>query len=528
MTTDGTSPESNRAASGLSFVVVWGLTALLCSAPVLADAPQATDALGIQNASTNQRLSLSVQDAIKRALGQNPALQQSQAAISQAQGAIREADGHLLPKLDLSVGAMASNNALNVFGMKLNQGQANFNDFGVQQFFANAGPNFGNLAGASDTPPDALNHPGWYHNFQTTLKLSIPVYNGGKIRDMRRQAEAYLRAAQSGDVAARQQLILQVVQTYAGIDAAKAFVEVTRKAINAAHSYLDLSDRLYKQGVVSKSDLLHAQVNFGDIQLRNQQAQNQLANAKDGLRVLIGMNTDEPFSIDELIRLHAPKGTLAEARAHALDHNPQIQALTQQIDAARSGVSAARSVYKPQFNLVAQQDWNSHNLGLKNDSYTIGGVMSWNLLDFGGRSGQVDRAVAGLTAAQAQQQIALNQLLSQVGEVWRAAQLADQRLKVKQLAIGQSEEAARLEKLRYTQGLSTMTNLLQAQAELDKSRAEYVQAQYELVLQRAKLLLATGQLEPDAIDAAPLGESLTHPTASITPSIKVTNRHVRH
>lgn len=524
MTIEEISPEQNRSTGGFSKVAILGMAALLSGAPALADTPQSTRPLHISNApSTTEAAAspLTIQAAISQALGQNPVVLQSQAAIDQAQGAIREANGNLLPKLDLSVGAMASNNALNVFGMKLNQGNANFNDFGVQQFFANAGSNFSNLAGASGTAPDALNHPGWYHNFQTTLKLSIPLYNGGKIRAMRRQAEAFLRAAQSGDVAARQQLILQVIQAYAGINAATAFVDVTDKAVSAAQSYLHLSERLYKQGVVSKSDLLHAQVNLGDIQLRHQQAQDQLANAKDGLRVILGMKADQSFTVDELIRIPAPTGSLDEARAQALAHNPQIQALTQQITAARSGVSAARSVYKPQFNLLAQQDWNSYNLGLKNDSYTIGGVLSWHLLDFGARSGQVDRAVAGLSAAQAQQQVALNRLLTQVGEIWRAAKLADQRLRVKQLAIGQSEEAARLEKLRYTQGLSTMTNLLQAQAELDKSRAEFVQAQYELILQRAKLLLATGQLEPETIDAAPLQEPFT------TNSTKVSNRHVR-
>lgn len=523
MTTDETSPEWNLPTAGFSFGIVWGMVALLSSASVLADTPQAIHTLNIPTPMASPAAELTIQDAIKQALNQNPVMQQSQAAISQARGAIQEANGHLLPQLDLTVGAMASNNALNVFGMKLNQGNANFNDFGVQQFFANAGPNFGNLAGASSTPPDELNHPGWYHNFQTSLKLSIPIYNGGKIRAMRRQAEAYLQAAQSGDIAARQHLILQVVQAYAGIDAATAFVEVTREAVDAAQSYLNLSDRLYKQGVVSKSDLLHAQVNLGDIQLRHQQALDQRANANDGLRVILGMDASKPFTVDELIKIASPSGTLAEARSLALDHNPQIQALTQQIDAARSGVSAARSIYKPQFNLVAQQDWNSHNPGLKNDSYTVGGVMSWNLLDFGARSGQVDRAVAGLSAAQAQQQIALNQLLIQVGEVWRAARLADQRLQVKQLAIGQNDEAVRLEKLRYAQGLSTMTNLLQTQAELDKARAEFVQAQYELVLQRANLLLATGQLEPEAIGAVPL-----HETNASNPSLKVSSRHARH
>ncbi|HUM98865.1 MAG: hypothetical protein B7X12_01855 [Halothiobacillus sp. 20-53-49] len=460
--------------------------------------------LAANDLSTPSTINLGIQQAIEQALTQNPMLQQSQAMIDQAKGAIQEANGNRLPQLDLSFGAMASNNALNVFGMKLNQGAANFNDFGVQQFFTQAGPTFGNLAGASAVPPDALNHPGWDHNFQTSLKLSIPIYNGGKIRGLRDQAQALLQAAQSGDVAAKQQLMQQVISAYAAIDAAQAFVGVTRQAVDAANSYLNLSDKLYKQGVVSKSDSLKSEVNAGDIELRHQEAINQLSNAKDGLRILIGMPSNQSFKINELINLSKPKGTLEEARSFAMQNNPQIVALTQQIDAARSGVSSARSVYKPQFNLMAQQDWNSRTLGLKNDSYTVGGVFSWKILDFGARSGQVERAVADLSGAQSRQLMAINTLLAQVGASWRAAELADYRLRVKKLAITQSEEAARLEKLRYEQGLSTLTNLLQTQAELDKSRAELVQAQYELIVQRTNLLLALGQLEPAAIQTQPL------------------------
>lgn len=451
---------------------------------------------------------LTVQQAIHNALTQNPMMQQSQAMIEQAQGAIQEASGNRLPQLDLSFGGMASNNALNVFGMKLNQGQATFNDFGVQQYLSESkfltGPTPSSIAAANSTPPDSLNHPGWHHNFQTSLKLSVPIYNGGKISGMKAQAEALLRAAQSGDRAARQQLIMQVVTAYAGIDAAQAFVRVTRLATEAARSYRNLSSRLYQQGVVSKSDLLKAEVNLGDIQLRHQQALNQLANAKDALRIVMGLPQNAHFKINEFIHIDKLNGTLAEARSLALRNNPQLIAMSQQVDAARSGVFSARSVYKPHINLMAEQDWNSENLGIKNDSYTVGAVLNWKILDFGARSGQVDRAVAGLNETQSKQQMAVNTLMSKVGETWRAAQLAEYRVNLKKLAISQSEEATRLEKLRYAQGISTMTNLLQTQAELDKSRAEYVQAQYELILQRAALLLTTGQLEPDAVTARPL------------------------
>ncbi len=486
---------------------------LLCSLPVFVSVAGAS----LAQAETPVRLALSpvaasaapaqgltVAAAIDRALNQNPVMQQAHARIAEAQGAIREAEGSRLPKLDLSFGAMGSNNALNVFGMKLNQGRANFNDFGVQQFFSEAGPTFDNLAGASTNPPDALNHPGWYRNFQTTLKISVPIYNGGKIRAMRDQAQALLAAAHSGDQAARQQLIFQVVQAYAGIDAADAFVKVTNQAIEAAQSYRNLSQKMFTQGVVSKSDLLTAEVNLGDVTLRHQQALDQRANAMDALRIVTGMADNEPFAINQRVKIAPVNLSLEQARQEALENNPQLAAIGRQIDAAQAGVTAARSVYKPQFNVVAQQDWNSYNPGLKNDSYTVGGVFSWQVLDFGARAGQVDRAVAGLSQAQAQQQVAGNQLLNQIGEVWRAATLAEQRLAVKKLAISQSEEATRLENLRYAQGLSTMTNLLQTQAALDKARAEYVAAQYEVITQRAALLMAIGKLSPEHIQGVPL------------------------
>lgn len=440
---------------------------------------------------------LTIQAAIEQALNRNPAMKQSQSRIEQAQGAIKQAEGNLLPQLDLSFSGMASNNPLNVFGMKLNQEQATFNDFGAGQF---TGPSSLNIA------PDNLNQPGWHHNFQTSLKLSVPVYNGGKIHEMKARAEAYLRAAQSGDESARQHLIFEVIKAYAGVDTARAFVDVTQKAVKAANSYRDLSGKMYHQGVVSKSDLLHAKVNLGDVQLKEQQAEDQLSNALDGLRVIIGMDSSQPLDVTEQVALPVGSDTLADARRKALSHNPQINAAGQQIEAAQAGLSGARSVYKPHFNLMAQQDWNSENIGIRNDSYTVGGVLSWKVLDFGARSGAVRQAQAQVNDSLAKKQMAMNQIVTRVGKVWRAASLARKRVHVRSLAVTQNEEATRLERLRYQQGLSTMTDLLQAQAELDKARAQLVQARYQLTLKRAGLLLAMGTLTPDRIQAKSLNQ----------------------
>lgn len=462
-------------------------------------------------ATVSQRaLTLPFDAAVERTLSQNAAVDLSQARIAEARAAIEQANGNLLPTLDLSFGVMGSNNPLNVFGMKLQQEQATFNDFGVSQYFAESGlqeaivsgaPDPARVNSANNTAPDALNDPGWHHNFQTSLKLSIPIYNGGKIREMRTQAQALLQAAQSGDEAARQQLVLHTVEAYAGINTAEAFVEVASQAREAASSFRELSQKLYDEGVVTKADLLKAKVNLGERELDVENARNQAANAADGLKVLTGIDTRQEIDLNEAIDVSLPETTLDEARQLALSNNPRIQALRGRIAAARAEVDVARADYKPQFNLMAQQDFNDDTLGLRNDSYTVGGVLTWRVFDFGARSGKVDRAQAKVDASLAERQQALDKLVGQVGKVWREANMAEKRVEVRRLAISQSEEAVRLETLRYQQGLATMTELLAAQTELDNARAELIRARFQRTMQRAALWLALGELGPERVES---------------------------
>ena len=500
-------PRRLPRLGALAASVVLGLTA----APAMA-APAGE--LDLAPASVDdQQLRLTFSEAVGRTLSQNPALGVSQARINEARAAIEQAGGNLLPTLDLSFSVMGSNNPLNVFGMKLQQREATFGDFGVQEYMDTSGftdfikqtgaPTPERIRQANDTAPDKLNNPGWHHNFQTSLKLQVPVYNGGKIREMRTQAQALLQAAQAGDEAARQQLVLHTIEAYAGINTAEAFVEVARQAREAAGSYRDLSQKLYDEGVVTKADLLKAEVNLGERELDVEAARNQAANATDGLKVLAGIDTGRAVTVPESIDVALPETDLPRAREIALASNPRIRALRGKITAARAEVDVARAEFKPHFNLMAQQDFNDDSLGLSNDSYTVGGMLTWRVLDFGARSGQVDRAQAKVNASLAERQQALNRLVGQVGEVWRAANMAEKRVDVRRMAIRQAEEAVRLETLRYQQGLATMTELLAAQTELDNARAELIRARFQRTMQRAALWLAMGDLAPERVESAP-------------------------
>ncbi|MFZ5660870.1 MAG: TolC family protein [Pseudomonadota bacterium] len=436
---------------------------------------------------------LDLRQSIELALRQNPEIRVSQAQLQQAEAGLRQAQGKRYPSLNASVTGTHTNDALNAFGLKLSQRNATFDDFGAGEFNPPANPNVLSVA------PRNLNHPGGVSNLNTRLELQIPIYNGGQIRGFIEQARAQVRAAQHGDVAARQQLAYNVVQAYEGVHAARAYVGVARQAEEAGQAYVNTTQNLFKHGVVVRSELLAAQVRLEDTRVQLEQARNAEAAAMDQLHLLLGIPLDQPLELGPSATLTAPEGSLAELQRQAVANNPQILALRQQLDGARAGVQVARAAYYPHFNAMARQDWNSGDLSLGAPSYTVAGVLSWQLFDAGSSRAGVARAEAARTELLARLQQAEDGVRLRVADAWRKAQEAERRVATRELAVRQAEEAQRLVNKRFENGVTTMVEVLSNQAQLDKARADLVQARYDRSVQWAALRLAVGGLSPEQL-----------------------------
>lgn len=430
--------------------------------------------------------------AVQRALSQNPDILVAGAQIGQAQAAVRQSEGARLPKLTASINVTRTDDALNAFGLKLSQRSATFNDFGAGEFNP-ANPNVLNIA------PHDLNHPGAVNNFNARLEAQLPLYTGGMIEGYNEQARAYLRAAQQGDTLARQKVVFDVLRAYEGVHTARAYAAVARQARNATESYVKTIDNLVKGGVVVKSDLLSAKVHLEDVKVQQAQADNAVQQALDQLHLLLGMPLSEPLDVAGNIEVRPLEGKLADYQADALKSNPGLAALRNQLDAAQAAVKVARSGKYPQAGLLARVDTNDSAIGFDAHSYTLGGQVSWQLFDGGVISGAIQRAQAARDEIAARLSQAESGITYQVADAWRRADEAQRRLMARGLAVSQAEEAQRIVEKRYANGVTTITELLGTQAQLDKARADQVAARYELKVQRANARLAIGRLQPDSL-----------------------------
>jgi outer membrane protein TolC len=434
---------------------------------------------------------LEYKQCVAIALAQNPELAISRAQIEQAEAAVRQAQGNKMPRVNLSLTATRSNDALNAFGMKLGQRNATFGDFGAGEFV----PGPGVLAIA----PHDLNHPDAVNNFNTRIELLVPVYNGGMVQSYVDTAKAYVRAAQSGDVVARQQLAKHVLMAYQGVHTARAYIKLAAEARVAAEEYVRISDKLHKQGMAVKSDVLSAKVNLEDVKVKGVEAKNAEAAALNQLALLMGKSLDDPLDVGAPVTPEMLAGSPADLRAQALNEHAGLRALRNQVEGAGAQVGAARAGKKPQFNVMLRQDWNDENLGLDASSYTVAGVLSWSAFDGGVNNANIDRAAAQRAELVAKLRQAEEGIGYQVTDARRKALEAEEKIVAREAGVEQAFEAQRLVKKRYENSMATLIELLGAQAQLDKANADLVAARYELAVNRAELKRSVGVLSADSL-----------------------------
>jgi outer membrane protein TolC len=283
------------------------------------------------------------------------------------------------------------------------------------------------------------------------------------------------------------------------VHTARAYIKLTSEARAAAEEYVRISEKLHRQGMVVKSDVLSAKANLEDIKVRMVEAKNAEAAALNQLSLLMGRSLDEVIEVGEQVNPGLLAGSAADLRAQALNEHAGLRAMRSQLEGAGARVSVERASKKPQFNVMLRQDWNDKTIGLDAASYTVAGVLSWAAFDGGVSNAAISRAEAQRGELVAKLRQAEDGIGYQVTEARRKALEAEEKIAAREAGLEQTVEAQRLVKKRYENGMATLIELLGAQAQLDKSRADLVAASYELAVNRAELKRAVGVLNNEQL-----------------------------
>lgn len=254
---------------------------------------------------------------------------------------------------------------------------------------------------------------------------------------------------------------------------------------------LDNVKALYKQGLVSEFDMLQAEVQVENIRPVLLQMENNLKNAADGLKIVLGINQSDEIDVQGDFTYesfeHSDDSDLIN---EALNENFELKTLDlkKQVDEAFIDLDVAG--YWPTIAAFGQysyagssEDWSFNTYS----SATVGISLSINLW----RGNRTKHAVEQSTITFQQTEEKLNQLRdytilsvkSKLMELKRVESLLDAQQRI----VGVAQRAYEIATTRYREGAGSQIEIQNSDMALKQARLNLIQITYNYIVTKYEL-----------------------------------------
>ncbi len=417
--------------------------------------------------------SLAIEQAIEKAMKNNPGLKAADAQVEAADAGVNHAASAFLPKVNLSETWSRSDNPLLVLGTKLNQ----------------------EILTPSDFNPSVINNPEPISNYNTRLSVTQPVFNGGKEYIGREQAELAREASVQDRERARQETVYNVIKAYYGILLAQEYNKVAAQSLETSAANVKLAEARFKAGAVLQSDLLRAKVQFAEVKEMVTRSENGLRLAAAGLNFAMGVPQGSEFEITGALSQQELNTNEQDVLGEALNRRPDLLAMELNRRNAEKSVHQARTDYLPSLNLMGQVDWNSDRFaGDDAKSWAVMAVLQWNLFDGLATRSRVKEALATSSRMKSLEEQTRESAQLQARQAYYNVQASLDRIAATASSVQEAEEGLRIVQKRYGTGMTTFVDVLGAESALIRARTNALQALYDNNIAQAELKLAKGTL----------------------------------
>ena len=400
---------------------------------------------------------VTLREAISRALEQNHLLQAAALQQSAAEEEVGVSRSRYLPRVYLESGAVLSNRPSTVFMMKLDEAR---------------------IDPARDFTANSLNHPSARGDFRTAVMLEQPLLDLG----ISTGVELAAKDAESAAVvleSRREQVAFRVYLAYLEVRKAHAYRDIADQAVANAREHRRLAEVREKDGIGLKSDQLRAATALAEAEQRLLSSRNDLLLARMRLNLAVGGGPGGALDISTVPDLDQATLAQGELAALAQKSRPDLRIAEKTLEKGALAVRQARNAYFPTIYAAADYQVNDRDLplGWDKDSWNVGVNLRWELFDGSRRAHAKQKAELSRQAAAALLENERREVALQVTESVLRREEAGLRLESARAALLAAEEGRRLITLRFENGLSSMVELMDADAALNRSRANLVQVE---------------------------------------------------
>jgi outer membrane protein len=404
------------------------------------------------------QLTVTLEEALQRALERSPTMVQQEQAVESAAWTQRQAWGAFIPTLSASSGGSLRST------QRFDQGTDRI------------------VTGSSDS-------------YSAGLSSSITLFDGGRMFANLSGARADYRAAEARRENQRAQVSLQTKSIFFTALRQADLLAVAQERVRQAEESLGMVRTQTKVGTATSSDSLRARLEWVNAQQAALQAENSTRAARYALGRQIGESTVvvpvRPEGLDPTPLSLSDEEILQLAESQS----PSVIAAEEATRSTAYDVRDAKGQYIPSFRLSSGYNWANQARSLSGGTTSWSFNLSASLPIFNGftREGTLQRAQFAQRLARLQEDDARLAARQQADGALQDVRTAEKAIAIAEEALRVAEEDLRVVRERYRVGVATILEMVTSQIAVVQASATVVTSRYDYVLARAQLEAVLGR-----------------------------------
>src|SRR5215469_3996319 len=337
-----------------------------------------------------------------------------------------------------------------------------------------------------------------YSTFETRqfdLRLTQPIYRGGRTEAQTRQAINLVQSARAQTFGVETTVFQAVAQAFFDVFRDQTLVEVNKNNENVLKKQLDATRDRFRVGEVTRTDVAQAESSLAQATANRIASEGQLEVSRAAYTRAVGHPPGRLILGKERPVLPA---TRDEALALASTDNPNVISANFAEAAARDNIDLVRGQLLPQVSVIGTLNRSfSPSVTLKNareDTASVIAQVTMPLYEGGAIYSQTRQA--GQTVGQRRSQVddARRAAVQAATQAWETLQSTRASITSFGAAVRAAQIALEGTQQEALVGSRTVLDVLQAEQTLFNTQSQLVTAQHDAALQEFNLAAATGRL----------------------------------
>lgn len=293
----------------------------------------------------------------------------------------------------------------------------------------------------------------------------------------------------------RNLVALSFIISYFDILETEKMTKVAQKEVESLQSHLNVAKNLFNEGVITKNDLLQAEVRLSDarqklITLKNMRAVNAARINNILSRPLTSEIAVEDVPFNAVSAVELP--TIENAWVTAEKQRIELGIIDRELKAIELEETVKKSDYFPRFFAEGGYNYAENRYQLQKDNWSLILGLNLNILSGGSTKAEVSKVRYKKEQMLEQKRKLVDDIKLEVEKNYLDIMNALEKIQVIKDAVAQAEENLRINRIRYEEGIGTATDVLDAITLLTTAETNYYRALYELRRAEAGFKYATG------------------------------------